>query len=70
VVVVGVNYRLGAFGFLAHPELSPGNLGIADMVAALRWVRSHIAEFGGDLDAVTVVVSRRAPTRSCGCWLT
>ncbi len=55
MVVVGVNYRLGAFGFLAHPEVSPGNLGLADMVAALRWVRRHIAEFGGDPGAVTVV---------------
>ena len=55
VVVVGVNYRLGALGFLAHPEVSPGNLGIADMVAALHWVRAHVGEFGGDPEAVTVV---------------
>ncbi len=54
-VVVGVNYRLGALGFLAHPDVSPGNLGIADMVTALRWVATHIASFGGDPDNVTVI---------------
>ena len=54
-VVVGVNYRLGALGFLAHPDVSPGNLGIADMVAALRWVAGNIASFGGDPARVTLV---------------
>ena len=55
VVVVGVNYRLGALGFLAVPGRLPGNLALLDQIAALRWVESHIAVFGGDPDRVTVV---------------
>ena len=59
VVVVSVNYRLGALGFLAHPALSGpegtfGNWGLADQVAALRWVRAHVGAFGGDPDNVTL----------------
>ena len=55
VVVVTYNYRLGIFGFLAHPELTKesghnasGNYGMMDMAAALRWVQKNIANFGGD----------------------
>lgn len=55
VVVVTVNYRLGAFGFLAHPELAgSGNYGLADQQAALRWVRRNAAAFGGDPGNVTI----------------
>ena len=54
VVVVTFNYRLGALGFLAHPDLPQPNLGLLDQVAALRWVRDHAAEVGGDPDQVMV----------------
>jgi para-nitrobenzyl esterase len=61
VIVVTINYRLGIFGFLAHPELtkesdvkSSGNYGLLDMVAALEWVQKNIAAFGGDPKRVTI----------------
>ena len=59
VVAVTINYRLGVFGFLAHPDLTAesgtsGNYALMDMVAALEWVRDNIAGFGGDPDNVTI----------------
>ena len=54
IVVVGVNYRLGALGFLHYPGVCDGNLGIGDQQAALTWIRDHIAAFGGDPACVTV----------------
>jgi para-nitrobenzyl esterase len=55
LVVVALNYRLGALGFLSAPGLSSGNLGLLDQIAALRWVQANIAAFGGDPDTVTVM---------------
>jgi para-nitrobenzyl esterase len=61
VIVVSVNYRVGIFGFLAHPELtaeSPqhasGNYGLLDQVASLQWVKRNVAAFGGDPGNVTI----------------
>ena len=60
VVLVSVSYRVGAFGFLAHPELSKesgkgsGNYGLQDQIAGLRWVKENIAKFGGDPNQVTI----------------
>ena len=54
VVVVSVTYRLGLFGFLGSATGRPANLGLLDLVEALRWVRRNIAAFGGDPAAVTV----------------
>ena len=60
-VVVTLNYRLGVFGFFAHPELTresdhnaSGNYGLMDQIAALKWVHSNIAAFGGDPQKVTI----------------
>lgn len=60
-VFVNFNYRVGAFGFMAHPELTrqqgghSGNYGLMDQIAALRWIKANIAAFGGDPDKVTII---------------
>lgn len=54
LVVVGVNFRLGALGFLYHPALNTDNLSILDQIEALRWIKKNITAFGGDPDNVTV----------------
>ena len=61
VVFVTINYRLGIFGFMAHPDLTAesaeqfsGNYGLLDQIEALKWVQSNIGQFGGDPDNVTI----------------
>ena len=54
VVVVTINYRLGALGFLHLPALEESNFGMRDQVAALRWVRDNIDSFGGDPGNITI----------------
>jgi len=61
MVVVSINFRLGVFGYLAHPELSAesplgvsGNYGILDQIEALRWINANISAFGGDPSNVTI----------------
>jgi para-nitrobenzyl esterase len=61
LVFVSINYRLGAFGFLAHPELSKesghnasGNYALLDQIATLQWIKKNITAFGGDPNNVTI----------------
>src|SRR5580658_1878609 len=72
VVLVSINYRLGMFGFLAHPALdqeSPhgasGNYGLLDMVAGLEWVKRNIGAFGGDPNNVTIFGESAGGTAVC-----
>jgi para-nitrobenzyl esterase len=62
VVLVSFNYRLGRFGFFAHPQLTQqahdeplGNYGYMDQLAALQWVKRNVAAFGGDASNVTII---------------
>ena len=74
---MAVAYRLGPYGFLAHPELSSesgngsGSYGMQDMIAGLKWVKENIERFGGDPSNVTIfghsaggAATTRAQTRS------
>jgi para-nitrobenzyl esterase len=70
--VVSLNYRLGIFGFLAHPALSrespqgvSGNYGMLDMVAGLEWVKRNVAAFGGDPNNVTIFGESAGGTAVC-----
>jgi len=69
VILVTINYRLGAFGYMAHPALSQddprgvsGNYGTLDQIAALQWVKNNISAYGGDPDNVTIF------GESAGAW--
>jgi len=72
IVFVSINYRVGVFGFFAHPELtkeSPnnasGNYGLMDQVAALQWVKKNIAAFGGDPYNVTIAGQSAGSMSEC-----
>lgn len=74
VILVSANYRLGIFGFFAHPELtkeSPhhvtGNLGLRVQILARRWVDENIAGFGGDPGKVTIFGASAGP--QCPGWV-
>jgi para-nitrobenzyl esterase len=72
LVVVTLNHRLGALGFLAHPELAAeddlgasGNYGLLDLLAALTWVRENAAAFGGDPDRITLAGNSAGAAHLC-----
>jgi len=72
IIVVSVNHRLNALGFLAHPELTAeserrasGNAGMLDLVAALKWVKRNIAAFGGDPAKVTIAGESAGSEAAC-----
>ena len=71
VVVVTINYRLGALGFLVHPSLDAenggrsGNYGLLDMIAALKWVQANITNFGGDPRKVMIFGHSAGATATC-----
>ncbi|MEO8414487.1 MAG: carboxylesterase family protein [Ginsengibacter sp.] len=73
IVFVSVNYRVGIFGFFAHPELTKesghhasGNYGLMDQIAGLQWVQKNIAAFGGDPGNVTIA-GQSAGSMSVNC---
>ncbi|OKS84888.1 Putative inactive carboxylesterase 4 [Mucilaginibacter polytrichastri] len=73
IVFVSINYRVGVFGFFAHPELSKesllhssGNYELMDQIAALKWVKKNIAAFGGDPENVTIA-GQSAGAMSVNC---
>ncbi|GIF96811.1 carboxylesterase family protein [Catellatospora citrea] len=68
VVVISVNSRLGALGYLSAPGVSPGNLGLLDQLEALRWVRDNAADLGGDPGNVTLV-GQSSGAHSIACLL-
>ena len=73
IVFVSINYRVGIFGFFAHPELTKesgnnasGNYGLLDQIAGLKWVKNNIAAFGGDPNNVTIA-GQSAGSMSVNC---
>jgi len=54
IIIVSVSYRLGIFGFLGGSEHRPANLGLFDMIEALKWIKKYISDFGGDDEHITL----------------
>ena len=54
-VVITVAYRLGPFGFMAHPQLKESNFGLTDLVMALNWIKQYSGRLGGDPTNITLV---------------
>ena len=69
VVVVRINYRLGALGFLYLPGVAECNMGLLDIIAALRWLQTHITQFGGDPANITLI-GHEAGAHAILCLLT
>jgi para-nitrobenzyl esterase len=68
-IIVGVNYRLGALGYLYHPQLSAGNCGLLDQIAAIKWVVRNAAILGGDASRITLM-GQSAGAHSIACLMT
>ena len=75
IIFVSINYRVGIFGFYAHPELTAesghntsGNYGLMDQIAALQWIQRNIAAFGGDPASVTIA-GQSAGSESISCLM-
>jgi para-nitrobenzyl esterase len=68
-IFVSINYRLGAYGFLALPQFGAGsgNYGLVDEIAALRWVRDNISAFGGDAHKITIDGQSAGSARCATC---
>lgn len=54
IMLITINYRVGPLGFLSVNELAPGNVGLQDQILALKWVKQHIADFGGNPNEITI----------------
>ena len=68
VIIAGINYRLGIFGFTQDEAGNPGHPGLLDAIEGLRWIKRHIQAFGGDPDNITII-GQSAGAELCRCIL-